>query len=352
LAENANVSMHNILTPRGALVRDAKAWADYLTESLRLYGDRTDTMFTSHGWPRFGHDRVVDFIAAHRDAYKFLHDQTVRLMNQGLTGREIGNQLQLPEPLASRWFNRGYYGTMMMNTQAVYQRYMGWYDGNPAHLALLPPEEEGQRFVRAMGGAARVLAEGQRAFDAGDYRWAAEVLDHLVFAEPTNAQARVLLARTERQLGYQQESAIWRNMYLSGANELEHGVATHASSAVVADVIAQTPTSQILDLLAVRLNPERLGARHYRYNLIFPDRNESFAVTIQNGVMVYEAGITLADAPTITAPRPVFLQALATQSMVRAVLSGQIRITGDRSSLAGLGDVFDNPDPNFPIVTP
>lgn len=352
LAENANVSMHNILTPRGALVRDAKAWADYLTESLRLYGDRTDVMITSHGWPRFGRDRITDFIGAHRDAYKFLHDQTVRLMNAGMTGREIGDALRLPEPLASRWFNRGYYGTMMMNTQAVYQRYMGWYDGNPAHLATLPPVEEGQHFVRAMGGAANVMREGQRAFDAGDYRWAAEVLDHLVFADPNNNAAKQLLARTERQLAYQQESAIWRNMYLSGANELEHGITNRVGISQAADLIAQTPSTQILDLLAVRLNPERLGARHYAYNLVFPDRHESFAITIANGVLVYEAGVTLPNAPTITAPRPVYLQAVATGHMVQAVLSGQVAITGDRSALAGLADVFDTPDPNFAIVTP
>jgi alkyl sulfatase BDS1-like metallo-beta-lactamase superfamily hydrolase len=352
LAENANVSMHNILTPRGALVRDAKAWADYLTESLRLYGARTDIMITSHGWPRFGRDRVVDFIAAHRDAYKFLHDQTVRLMNSGQTGREIADQLRLPQALASRWFNRGYYGTMMMNTQAVYQRYMGWYDGNPAHLALLPPAEQGQRFVRAMGGAARVLAEGQRAFDEGDYRWAAEVLDHLVFAEPDNRQARELLARTERQLGYQQESGIWRNIYLSGANELEHGVQRSAGAGIVADLVSQTPTTQILDLLAVRVNPQRLGARRYAFNLVFPERQERFAITIANGVLVHERDVSLAQAPTITAARRDFLQAMAAQSMARAVLSGSIRITGDRSSLAGLADVFDTPDPNFAIVTP
>src|SRR5690606_12907674 len=184
LAENANVSMHNVLTPRGALVRDAKAWADYLTEALRLYGAQSEILVTSHGWPRFGDERVRDFIASHRDAYKFLHDQTVRLMNAGYTDREIAERVRLPEPLASRWFNRGYYGTMMHNSRAVYQRYMGWYDGNPANLNPLPPEEEAVRFVRAMGGGARVLAEGQRAFDEGDYRWAARVLNHLVFAEP------------------------------------------------------------------------------------------------------------------------------------------------------------------------
>ena len=352
LAENANASMHNILTPRGALVRDAKAWADYLTESLRLYGARADIMVTSHAWPRFGRARVQDFIASHRDAYKYLHDQSVRLMNAGYTGREIAERVRLPESLASRWFNRGYYGTMMHNSQAVYQRYMGWYDGNPAHLNPLPPEQEAARFVRAMGGAGRVLAEGQRAFDEGDYRWAAEVLNHLVFVAPEPAEARTLLARAHRQMAYQAESAIWRNMYLSAAQELENGIVGRNSAVQSADLVVATPTAQVLDLLAIRLAPERLGARRYAFNLVFPERNERFAVTIGNGVLVHEAGVTLLDAPSITAPRAAFLQAMATASMRQAVISGAVRIAGDRRSLEGLGEIFETPDANFPIVTP
>jgi alkyl sulfatase BDS1-like metallo-beta-lactamase superfamily hydrolase len=351
LAENANATMHNVLTPRGALVRDAKAWADYLTQSLRLYGPRTDIMITSHAWPRFGRERVRDFIASHRDAYKYLHDQTVRLMNAGYTDREIAERVRLPEPLASRWFNRGYYGTMMHNSRAVYQRYMGWYDANPANLNPLPPEEEAARFVRAMGGAERVLAEGRRAFDEGDYRWAARVLNHLIFAAPDNRQARALLARTHRQMAYQAESAIWRNMYLMAAQELENGVAQRGAGVQSADLVAATPTSYILDLLAVRLNPERLGSRRYAFNLVFPERNERFAVTIANGVLVHERDVML-DAPTVTAPRAAFLQAMATQTLSRAVLSGAVRISGARRSLEGLGEVFDTPDPNFAIVTP
>ena len=351
IAENATASMHNILTPRGALVRDAKAWADYLTEVLRLYGDRTQVMVNSHAWPRFGGDRVRDFLTSHRDAYKYLHDQTVRLMNAGYTDREIAEQVRLPASLSARWFNHGYYGTMMHNSRAVYQRYMGWYDANPANLNPLPPAEEGARFVRAMGGEDRVLAEGQRAFDEGDYRWAARVLNNLVFANPQNTAARQLLARTHRQMAYQAESAIWRNMYLTAARELEQGPPQRGPQTQSADLIGATPTSYILDLLAVRLNPERLGDRHYAFNLVFPERNERFAVTIRNGVLVYERDQTV-DGPTVTSPRAAFLQAMATQSMARAVLSGQIRIQGSRRSLEGLGEVFDNPDPNFPIVTP
>lgn len=352
LAENANASMHNVLTPRGALVRDAKAWADYLTESLRLYGARTDIMVTSHAWPRFGRERVADFIADHRDAYKYLHDQSVRLMNAGYTSREIAERVRLPEALASRWFNRGYYGTMMHNSQAVYQRYMGWYDGNPANLNRLPPADEALRFVRAMGGPERVLTEAQRAFDEGDYRWTATVLNHLIFAAPNNSAARALLVRTHRQMAYQAESAIWRNMYLTAAQELENGIVRRDGASTSMDLVVATPTAQVLDLLAIRLVPERLGDRRYAFNLVFPERNESFAVTIANGVLVHEAGVTLADAPTITTARPVFLQALATQTMREAVVRGRIRVAGNRRSLEGLGEIFETPDVNFPIVTP
>ena len=352
IAENATATMHNILTPRGALVRDAKAWADYLTEALRLYGARTEIMVSSHAWPRFGNDRAIDFIASHRDAYKYLHDQTVRLMNAGYTDREIAERVRLPEALAARWFNHGYYGTMMHNSRAVYQRYMGWYDGNPANLNPLPPAEEATRFVRAVGGPERVLAEGRRAFDEGDYRWAARVLNHLIFAAPDHGDARALLARTHRQMAWQSESAIWRNMYLVAARELEQGTPDRPPQVVSADLVAATPTSYILDLLAVRLDPERLGERRFAFNLVFPERNERFAVTVANGVLVHEADVTLAEAPTVTAPRGVFLQAMATGTMTRAVLRGDVRIAGDRRALQGLGDIFETPDPNFPIVQP
>lgn len=352
LAENANASMHNVLTPRGALVRDAKAWADYLTEALRLFGDRSEIMVTSHAWPRFGGARVRDFIASHRDAYKFLHDQTVRLMNAGYTDREIAERAALPPSLARRWFNRGYYGTMRHNSRAVYQRYMGWYDGNPSNLNPLPPEEEAVRYVRAMGGEAGALAEARRAYGEGDYRWAARVLNHVVFANPDSADARTLLAQTHRQMGFQAESAIWRNMYLTAAQELEQGVVTRGPGVQSADLIAATPTAAILDLLAVRVNPERLGRRRYAFNLVFPERDERFGVTIANGVLVHETGVTLARAPTITAARGVFLQAMASGTMPAAVASGAVRVSGNRRALAGLGEMFDAPEANFAIVTP
>jgi len=350
LAENANVTMHNILTPRGALVRDAKAWADYLTESLRLFPE-AETMMASHGWPRWGRAVIADYVATHRDAYKYLHDQTVRLMNQGYTGAEIAERIALPEALNQRWFNRGYYGTMRHNSRAVYQRYMGWYDGVPAHLNGLPPEDAARNYVRMMGGARRVLREGQRANAAGEYRWAAEVLDRLVFAEPTNEAAKQALAEAYTQLAYQSESAIWRNIYLAGASELRSGVRPSAVTQQAADYVANTPTGQFFDLLAVRLDPERAAGRMLRLNFVFPDRNERVAVQVRNSVLIHEEGVLLPDADaTVTLPRAALLAAMAGGGAGQAASAA--RIEGNPAAVAQLFGLFTPPAPDFPIVTP
>jgi alkyl sulfatase BDS1-like metallo-beta-lactamase superfamily hydrolase len=352
LAENANVSMHNILTPRGALVRDTKAWADYLTEVLRLYGARSDVMFTSHGWPRWETARITDFIGAHRDAYKYLHDQSVRLMNQGFTGPEIAERIALPPALARRWFNRGYYGTMSHNSKAVYQRYMGWYDGNPARLHALPPEEASRRYVAAMGGAARVIAEARASIAKGEYRWAAELLDRVVFADPSNAQAKALLADVETQLGYQAESAIWRNMYLTAAQELREGVKARAPSVGSLDFIRNTPSSMLFDLMAVRLDPAKAGDARLAVAFVFPERNERRLVTVANGVLVHESGAPEAAQATVTLPRALFLQSLMAPGGGALAGNPAVRVEGDPLAVRRFLGLFDAPDPSFAIVTP
>ncbi|MDZ4775677.1 MAG: alkyl sulfatase dimerization domain-containing protein [Alphaproteobacteria bacterium] len=352
LAENANVTMHNVLTPRGALVRDTKAWADYLTESLRRYGARSDVMFTSHGWPRWETARITDFIGAHRDAYKYLHDQSVRLMNQGLNGAEIAERLDLPPSLARRWFNRGYYGTMSHNSKAVYQRYMGWYDGNPAHLEPLPHEDASKRYVAAMGGARRVIADARKSMDKGEYRWAAELLDRVVFADPANTEAKNLLAEAHTQLGYQAESAIWRNMYLTAARELRNGVNSRPTNVGSIDFIRNTPTSMVLDLLAVRLDPARAGEGKLSIALVFPDRSEHHLVTVANGVLVHEQGVSDAAQATVTMPRALFLQALLAPTPGGLAGNPAVRLEGDVAAMQRFMGLFDAPDPNFAIVTP
>ena len=352
MAENANATMHNVLTPRGALVRDAKAWAGYLTESLNLYGARTDVMFTSHGWPRFGGDVVRGYLADHRDAYKYLHDQTVRMMNQGYVGAEIANRIALPPVLAREWFNRGYYGTMSFNSRAVYQRYMGWYDANPVHLAVLPPADEAGRYVEAMGGAARVMALAKAAHDKGDDRWAATLLNNVVLAQPANSEAREALAGVYDQMGYQAESSLWRNIYLTAAAELRGGVKP-GPAAGSSDMIANLPTPMIFDLMAVRLDPAKAGDAELRIQFVFPERNERYLVQVRHGVLIAGPAAEGAEADaTLTLPRALLLQSMFTGApLAPKVMSGEAKVEGNPLALQKLVGWFDKPAGGFPIVT-
>lgn len=341
LAENANATQHNVLTPRGALVRDAKVWADYLTESIRLYGDKTDVLFTSHAWPRWGREIIVDYVGKHRDAYKYLHDQTVRLMNDGLTGTEIANKIRLPAVLDREWYNRGYYGTLSFNSRAVYQRYMGWYDANPVNLAPLDPADESVRYVAAMGGPANVLREARRAYDAGDDRWAATLTNHLVLADAGNAPARQLLARIYERQGAAAESAIWRNMYLSGASELRNGVPKGGGRGASSELVRHTPTGMLLDLLSVRLDPAKSNGQALSFDLVFPERKERFQVSVRNDVLVWEADPAPDAARTVTLPRAQFLA---------TALAGAPAPAG-AEPLGELIAWLSPPRTDFPIVT-
>ena len=353
MAENANVTMHNVLTPRGALVRDSKAWADGLTQSLRLFGDVSDIMITSHGWPRFGGAVVRDFLADHRDAYKYLHDQTVRMMNLGLTGDEIAAKIQLPPALAKDWFNRGYYGSMSFNSRAVYQRYMGWYDANPAHLEPAPPSDAGRRYVAAMGGAAKVKAMAKAAAGTGDYAWAASLLNHAVMADDGDMEAKALLASAYVQLGYQTENSLWRNIYLTGADELRGGVRKLPTSMVPLDMITALDSQMIFDVLAIRLNADKVGDARLRMVFAFPDRAERFLVEVRNGVLGAQpaTGTETVDA-TLTVARPVFLESLFRgTSLAPKILTGEVKLEGDRAAMSRLAGWFDAFPTDFPIVT-
>ena len=354
MAENANLTMHNLLPARGALVRDAKAWADYLTESIRLFGDKSDVMFAAHGIPRFGMAEIGRFLTSHRDAYKFLHDQTVRLMNGGLTSAEIAEVLKLPDVLAKQWFNRGYYGTMSHNSKAVYQRYMGWYDANPANLNPLPPEPAAKRYVEAMGGAKAVLAQAETAHAAGELRWAATLLNHLVFVDETNKTARDRLAAVYTQLGFESEAGTWRNIYLTGAQELRDGVAKLPPGAMSLDVLAATTTSMLLDFAAVRVNPRKAAECAFKLNIELTDRDEKHLITVENGVLVHETGIVdRAAGATVRLKRPLLLMTLLAGAPVAPLIgSGEIVISGDASLYEALAGLIEPIAANFPVVTP
>ncbi|WP_339702762.1 alkyl sulfatase dimerization domain-containing protein [uncultured Sphingosinicella sp.] len=353
LAENANGAMHNVLTPRGALVRDAKVWADYLTEALTRFGPKSDVLFTSHFWPRWGGETLRRTIALHRDAYKYLHDQSVRMMNAGLNGDEIAEAMQLPPELGQAWFNRPHYGSLKFNARAVYQRYMGHYDGNPAHLDPLPDVERGKRIVAAMGGAKKVLGEAAKARNAGDERWAAELLSHLVMAEPANARARDMLAASFEQMAWQTETAPWRNIYLSGARELR-GLATSGGGADTSEIAMSTPLADLLDLMAVRLSPEKAAGAELSIGIILPDSGERRLVSVRNRVLVHQPWSEgAAPAVTLTSPRRVFLGLVGGQvKAAEAVQKGILRIDGDAAQLQRFTGLFEPPPASFGLALP
>jgi alkyl sulfatase BDS1-like metallo-beta-lactamase superfamily hydrolase len=355
LAENANVTMHNILPPRGALVRDSLAWASYLTESARLYGGRTQVLFNSHGWPRWGQSEIAAYVGLHRDAYKFLHDQSVRLMNKGLTAEEIAETIELPAPLAAKWYNRGYYGTMRHNSKAVYQRYLGWYDANPANLNPWPPEQAGQRYVAAMGGSKKALAIARKAYAAGDYRWAAEVASHIAFADSSDAAARAVLADAFTQMGYQAESMLWRNMYLTGAAEARATPTAPSTSTLSPDFVAAISTAQMFELLAIRVDPARATGKDVSVAFVFPERNERVRVSLRNSVLVQEFGVNDPVQATATMPRRAFLAMLfAGAQPASLVQSGALKLDGEPTAFQALLAGLDPPStqPAFAIVTP
>ena len=353
MAENANATQHNILTPRGAVVRDAKVWAEGLTQSLRLFGE-ADILIASHGWPRFGNPSIRDYLGKHRDAYAFLHDQTVRLMNKGMNGDEIAATLELPEVLAQEWYDRPYYGSYSFNSRAVYQFYMGWYDANPVNLAPMPPVETGKRYVAAMGGADSVKAKAREAYDAGDYAWAAELLNHVVMADGADAEAKDLLARSYDQLGWQAEPSTWRNIYLTGAKELREGVgAPRANPAGQMAAIANLPLGSLMDLLSVRLDPAKAADGSVKLAFALTDTGEQTYVTIANGVLVHEeiAAPGPVDAK-LTLTRADFLGGIfGGQPMPAKIQSGAVKLEGNPQALLKLGQWMDPPNAAFPIVT-
>ena len=352
VSEDTTCTMHNVQTPRGALVRDTLKWAGYITEDLNLYGDRVESLVTGHCWPRFGNDVIRNYLGLQRDNYKFIHDQTVRLLNSGEAPSEIAEELKRPAAIANEWSNRGYYGTVRHNAKGVYQRYIGWWDGNPAHFNMHPPVEQGKLYVRAMGGVSGVLREAKRAMKEGDYRWSAEILNHAVFADPANKSARALLADSYEQLGYQAESAIWRNIYLTGALELRGGAPDHLSMASP-DMVAAMPTSSLLDLLATRMVPEKIGDRVMTVVVDMTDANEKSLLSLRNSVLVSQVGKSIADPTVTVSGTHAMLLALFVRKMpLDKMEAGGLKVTGDHDALVALLDSIQPPPADYPIVTP
>lgn len=350
MAENATHNLHNILTLRGALVRDAHVWSHYLGEALTLFGDRADVLFASHHWPTWGAENLRGFLAEQRDLYGYLHDQTVRLMNQGFVGSEIAEMIELPPALERAWHARGYYGSVSHNVKAVYQRYLGWYSGHPADLWEHPPVESAKRYAACFGGADAMAEHARKYADDGDLRFAAQLLKHAVFAEPDNQKAKALLAEVFERLAFGSECATWRNCYLVAAQELRGGVKPTLISSSGLNSALSVP--QLLDSIAIRVNGPKAWNAGMVTDWHFTDLGEHYRVTLSNGVLTYamlpsgrDIGEGSAQA-SFTLTREQFLNMLAGHG------AEGVDQSGDPSVLGALLGVLDEPDPNFPIVTP
>lgn len=354
MAENSTNTLHNVLTLRGAQVRDPLKWANHLDETIELFGENTDVKFQSHHWPIWGSEKIVDYWKKHRDLYKYIHDQSVRLMNMGYTGIEISNMVKLPPELDQAWFNRGYYGSVKHNTRAVYQRYMGFYDANPTTLDQLPPEEAAKKYVEYMGGAEAVLQKAKVDFEEGEYRWVAEALKHVVFADPDNKEATELLADSYEQMGYQAESGPWRSVYLQGAFELRNGVPSAGGiNTASPDTIRAMPPEMLFDYLGVRLNGKRAAGKKIALNLTFTDLNKQYALTVENAVLNYSTHPTPdADAALTLSKATLDRIQLKEMTIEQAVASGDLKIEGRSESLDEFLGLLDSFPFWFNIVTP
>ncbi|MBA5637642.1 MBL fold metallo-hydrolase [Duganella sp. LX20W] len=352
LAEVVTTNMHNIYTPRGARMRDALGWSKYINEMLDLFPD-AEVGFRSHHWPVWGKDRLRQQLANHRDMYRFLNDQALNLANRGVPFDEIGDAGFFPKGLKTDFSTHGYYGTLSHNLRAVVDYYLGWYDGNPATLNPLTGKARAQHYVAAMGGAKAVLKQARAGYAAGDYRWVAEMLNHLVKADPANQAARQLQADTLEQLGYQSESAIWRNEYLTGARELRDGLKALHVSTQGPDLTRAMSVEMIFDFLAVRLNHEKADGLRLGVNIAFTDTHENYALELSNSVLNNTRGRVLAqpDAALTLSRDALFKMLLAKVPLAQLVQAGEVKLEGDPKALAALFGNFDQFDPLFPIVT-
>ena len=351
MAENCTCQLHNLYTPRGAQVRDARAWSHYIDEAERMFAGESDVLFASHHWPRWGSGEATRFLRQQRDLYKYIHDQTLRMANHGLTPTEIAEELRLPPSLEAEWHTRGYYGTLNHNAKAVYQRYLGWFDGNPANLHKLPPQDAGARYVELAGGAAALLDKARAAYGRGEYRWVAELVNHLVFAEPANAEARALQADALEQMGYQAESGPWRAFYLTGAQELRNPrPKSDTPRQGAAGQLRALPADALLESFAVRLNGTRAGvAGDIAFTVAFSDTGEQFAVSVENAVLHHRDG---AAGPVVTLTRPVLIGLVIGETTLDAALD-EGKVAGEGAAeLARLLPLLDRFDFWFEIVAP
>lgn len=354
-AEDATHTMHNLYTLRGAKVRDAKAWADYLNQALEMFGSQTEVVFAQHHWPKWGNARVIDFIEKQRDMYKYIHDQSLRLANQGYNMVEIGEMIQMPDSLAKEWYNRGYYGSLNHNAKSVYNFYLGWFSGNPSTLHPLSTVEGSRKEVEYMGGSAAILEKAKKDFDQGNYRWVAQVLNYLVYAEPSNKEAKDLLANTLDQLGYQSENGTWRNFYLSGAKELREGVSQKVvANSLSGDIIASMPIENFFDYISIKLNGLKAAENPMTLNINIPDQNKKYALEIKNGVLNYfvNKNKEVADLTISINRADLNLLIMKKTTLDDLIQNGKLSIQGEKSDFQRFLSLFDKFNPRFNLVEP
>lgn len=353
MSEITSHHLHNLYTPRGAQVRDALAWAAQINESIDLFGDRLEVEFASHHWPIWGRQEAIEYLKKQRDMYKYIHDQTLRLANHGYIKEEIAEQIKLPESLGKEFYNRDYYGTVHHNARAVYVKYLGFFDGNPATLFPLPPTEVATRYLEFMGGADAIVEKARGCFDAGDYRWVAEVLNHVVMAEPDHFNARALQADTLEQLGYQSESGPWRNFYLCGALELRQGLPKGAAFGATASMAKSMPLENLYQTMAVRLNGPSADGLVIHLNLDFTD-SEPTLLSIENSVLHAFTGKQHQKPNATLRMSSINFKFMMTGNTdaVKLLESGELEMSGDFEALGKFRELFDQFERRFPIVTP
>ncbi|MEU4649499.1 alkyl/aryl-sulfatase [Nocardia fluminea] len=355
MAENATHTLHNLLTLRGALVRDPHVWAKYLTQAINRYAARTDVVFASHHWPTWGTDRLTEFLSVQRDLYGYLHDQTLRALNQGVTGIEIAEDFPLPPAVVNSWSTHGYYGSVSHNVKAIYQRYMGWFDGNPATLWQHPPVASARRHVEFMGGADEVITKARKVYADGDFRWAAQVLNYVIFADPDNAEAKALQADTLEQLGYGAENGTWRNFFLMGAYELRNGNVGTPLSSSSADIAVALSVEQVFDALALRVDGPRAWDAKIVIDWWITDSGTVHRTELRNGLLVHfdvEGDLPPATATFALTEADLRAALLGGQDLAKMIGDGRVTVEGDPTELAELVGYLDAPDPDFAIVTP
>lgn len=354
-AEDVTHTLHNTYSLRGAKIRDPLAWSKYINEAINRWGDKAEIIMAQHHWPTWGNENVVNLMKGQRDMYRYINDQTLRLANTGLTRDEIAANFKLPDGLAKTWASRGYYGSVSHDVKATYVLYLGWFDGNPATLDELPPEEAAKKFVEYMGGADNILQKAKTDYEQGNYRWVAQVVSKVVFADPNNEAARNLEADALEQLGYQAESGPWRNFYLTGAQELRNGVQKLPTPNTASpDTVKAMSPEMFFDYLGVHINGEKAASAKAVFNIDLGSDGGKYKLELENGVLNHTAGAEAKDADaTIALNRETLNKIiLKEETLKQAEDKGEVKVTGNGAKLDEMLGYMDKFEFWFNIVTP